>query len=105
MKLATFNARSETVDSKPMFRSAFKRHRCIVPASGYYEWQTTSGGKQPYYFTAKDSPILSIAGVADTRAVRAVATWGNRKGGFGPPAGGSVAEVACIQTRQQLTGK
>jgi putative SOS response-associated peptidase YedK len=65
MRLSTFNARAETVASKPMFRSAFKRNRCIIPASGYYEWQTTPDGKQPYYFTAKDGPILSIAGLWD----------------------------------------
>jgi putative SOS response-associated peptidase YedK len=52
MKLATFNARAETVAQKPMFRAAFKRNRCIIPASGYYEWHTTKDGKQPYYFTA-----------------------------------------------------
>jgi putative SOS response-associated peptidase YedK len=56
MRLSTFNARAETVASKPMFRSAFKRKRCIIPASGYYEWQTTPKGKQPYYFTARDGP-------------------------------------------------
>jgi SOS response associated peptidase (SRAP) len=39
MKLATFNARAETVATKPMFRSAFKRNRCLIPMSGYYEWQ------------------------------------------------------------------
>jgi putative SOS response-associated peptidase YedK len=61
--MATFNARGETVASKPMFRSAFKRNRCIIPASGYYEWQSTPDGKQPYYFTAKDGPVLSIAGL------------------------------------------
>jgi hypothetical protein len=38
MKLATFNARAETVATKPMFRSAFKRSRCLIPVSGYYEW-------------------------------------------------------------------
>jgi putative SOS response-associated peptidase YedK len=63
---ATFNARAETVAEKPMFRGAFRRNRCIIPVSGYYEWQATSDGKQPYYFTARDgAPILSIAGLWD----------------------------------------
>jgi putative SOS response-associated peptidase YedK len=44
---ATFNARAETVAEKPMFRDAFKRSRCLIPASGYYEWQNTPTGKQP----------------------------------------------------------
>ena len=66
LKLATFNARAETVDEKPMFRSAFKRKRCLIPVSGYYEWQDTPGGKQPWYFTAQDgSPALTIAGLWD----------------------------------------
>ena len=65
MRLATFNARAETVAQKPMFRSAFKRNRCIIPASGYYEWRTTRDGKQPYYFTAKNGPVLSIGGLWD----------------------------------------
>jgi putative SOS response-associated peptidase YedK len=46
-----------------MFRSAFKRTRCIIPASGYYEWQTINGAKQPYYFSASDAGVLSIAGL------------------------------------------
>lgn len=65
MKLATFNARSETVDTKPMFRSAFKKHRCIIPASGYYEWQTVGKEKLPWYFTSTQGPIMSIAGIWD----------------------------------------
>jgi putative SOS response-associated peptidase YedK len=62
---ATFNARAETVAEKPMFRSAFKRTRCLIPASGYYEWHTTPTGKQPFYFTARDGGALTIAGLWD----------------------------------------
>jgi putative SOS response-associated peptidase YedK len=66
LKLATFNARAETVTTKPFFRGAFKRTRCLIPVSGYYEWQDTPGGKQPWYFTARDgSPALTVAGLWD----------------------------------------
>jgi len=66
LRLATFNARAETVTEKPFFREAFKRNRCLVPVSGYYEWQDTTGGKQPWYFMARDgSPALTIAGLWD----------------------------------------
>ncbi len=60
---ATFNARAETVADKPMFRDAFKRTRCLIPASGYYEWQATPTGKQPYYYRARDGSPLTIAGL------------------------------------------
>jgi putative SOS response-associated peptidase YedK len=66
MKLATFNARAETVAEKPMFRDAFKRRRCLIPASGYYEWHDTPEGKQPYYFTRRDGQVMTIAGLYDT---------------------------------------
>jgi putative SOS response-associated peptidase YedK len=62
---ATFNARAESVAEKPMFRSAFKRTRCIIPASGYYEWEDTPAGKQPHYFTRRDGDVISIAGLWD----------------------------------------
>src|SRR5208282_1405449 len=62
---STFNARAETVAQKPMFRSAFKRSRCIVPASGYYEWRAVEGGKQPYFIGAANGEVLSIAGLWD----------------------------------------
>ena len=66
LRLATFNARGETVTTKPFFRVPFKRSRCLIPVSGYYEWQDTPGGKQPWHFTARDgSPALTIAGLWD----------------------------------------
>ena len=63
LRLATFNARAETVAEKPFFRSAFKRTRCLIPASGYYEWRTVGKEKQPFYFTRRDGPIMTIAGL------------------------------------------
>ena len=62
---ATFNARAETISVKPMFRDAFKRRRCLIPASGYYEWQHTPTGKQPYYFSTENGAPLTIAGLWD----------------------------------------
>jgi putative SOS response-associated peptidase YedK len=62
---ATFNARAESVADKPMFRDAFKRHRCIIPASGYYEWIARPDGKQPYFISAADGAVLSFAGLWD----------------------------------------
>jgi len=65
MRMATFNARAETVTTKPMFREAFPKKRCLIPASGYYEWQDTPNGKQPYYFTRRDGAPVTIAGLWD----------------------------------------
>jgi putative SOS response-associated peptidase YedK len=66
LKLATFNARAESVAEKPFFREAFRRTRCLMPVSGYYEWEDTPAGKQPHYFSARDgSPVLTIAGLWD----------------------------------------
>ncbi len=63
---AAFNARSDTVAEKPMFRDAFKRRRCIIPASGFYEWTGPKTDRQPHLFTAGDgSPLLAFAGLWD----------------------------------------
>jgi putative SOS response-associated peptidase YedK len=63
---ATFNARAETIAEKPMFRDSFKRRRCIIPASGFFEWTDEVDGKQPHLFTAADGwPILAFAGLWD----------------------------------------
>ena len=57
------NARSETVAEKPSFRRAFKERRCLIPADGFYEWQRTSGGKQPYYLRTKSGRPFAFAGL------------------------------------------
>lgn len=58
------NARAETVHEKPSFRDAFRSRRCIIPASGFYEWQKTSkGAKQPFYFYLKGKEIFGFAGL------------------------------------------
>jgi putative SOS response-associated peptidase YedK len=63
---ATFNARAESVAEKPMFRNAFKRQRCIIPASGFYEWTGGKTARQPHLFSAADgSPVLAFAGLWD----------------------------------------
>ena len=63
---ATVNARAETVAEKPMFRAAFWQRRCIIPASGFYEWTGRKGAKTPHLFTAGDgSPVLAFAGLWD----------------------------------------
>ncbi|MHC4873432.1 MAG: SOS response-associated peptidase [Planctomycetota bacterium] len=58
------NARSETVDQKPSFRAAVRHRRCLIPASGFYEWQKTAHKiKQPYYITMQDMSPLVMAGI------------------------------------------
>ena len=58
------NARSETITQKPSFRGVLSHHRCIIPASGYYEWQTQEdGSKIPYYISFRDGAPMAFAGV------------------------------------------
>lgn len=59
------NARGETVAEKPMFRQAFRRRRCLIPASGFYEWKAVPGqkSKQPFYISLKDGNPMSFAGL------------------------------------------
>jgi putative SOS response-associated peptidase YedK len=63
---STFNARVETVGERPMFRSAFKSRRCIIPASGFYEWTGAKGAKTPHYFSSPTGEPLAFAGLWET---------------------------------------
>lgn len=63
-KATTFNARSEEASAKPMFRDAWARRRCIVPAIGYYEWTGKKGAKTPWFVTTRrNTPGLWFAGL------------------------------------------
>lgn len=57
------NARAETVAEKPAFRSAWKQRRCLVLADGYYEWQATAAGKQPWFIRRADREPFGLAGL------------------------------------------
>ncbi len=59
----TINARAETVESKPAFRAAFKYRRCLIPASGFFEWKAEAGGKQPYCIRPKEDALFVFAGL------------------------------------------
>jgi putative SOS response-associated peptidase YedK len=58
-----FNARSEELENKPMFRSALSKRRAVVPATGYYEWKQTDDGKIPHFIHPADDSPLFMAGL------------------------------------------
>lgn len=57
------NARSETVFEKPTFKSAAVRHRCLIPASGFYEWAKGAGPSQPWFVHRTDGDPIAMAGI------------------------------------------
>ena len=57
------NARAEGLAGKPMFRNAFARHRCIIPADGFYEWKALGHGKQPWLVRMRDGDVFGFAGI------------------------------------------
>jgi putative SOS response-associated peptidase YedK len=88
------NARAETVAERPAYRAALRYHRCLVPATGYYEWQATARGKQPYYIHLADEPLFAFAGLYDTwhspdgtelRTYTIITCEGERADGAHPP--------------------
>ena len=95
------NARSESIHEKPTFRDAFRTSRCLIPATGYYEWATSLGKyspKQPFYITSEDGSPLSIAGIWSS--------WRSEKGELIQSAAiitrEAVGELATIHSRMPV---
>ncbi len=85
---APINARAESVPSKPMFRGAFRRGRCLVPADGWYEWRASERGpKQPCFFAHPDERVFFFAGLAatDAEGERTMAILTTDANGVGQP--------------------
>jgi putative SOS response-associated peptidase YedK len=61
----TINTRAETVTDMPTFRAAFRSRRCLIPASGYYEWKHEGKAKQPYFIRPRDGGLFAFAGLWD----------------------------------------
>jgi putative SOS response-associated peptidase YedK len=59
------NARAETLAEKPSFRGLLNSRRCLVPASGFYEWKKDGGKKTPFYIRLRDEPVFAFAGLYD----------------------------------------
>lgn len=77
------NARGETIESKPTFRNALKRRRCIFLADGFYEWQRRGGGKAPFLIRRRDRGPLPLAGLWET---------------YSDPDGGEIDTAAIVTT-------
>ncbi|MGD2112401.1 MAG: SOS response-associated peptidase [Gammaproteobacteria bacterium] len=62
-KYSTINARAETVADKPAYRAAFRQRRCLIPATGFYEWQQRDGDKVPHHIRLRNGGLFAFAGL------------------------------------------
>jgi len=62
----TFNARAETISGKPAFRNSAGSKRCLIPVTGFFEWQDVNGKKIPWYISLKNQDVFSLAGLWDS---------------------------------------
>jgi putative SOS response-associated peptidase YedK len=95
------NARSETVHEKPTFKNAFRRSRCLVPATGYYEWATELGQykpRQPIYVSRDDGKMLAFAGIRD----RWISPEGEPKDSFSIITREAVGALATFHSRMPM---
>src|ERR1700756_2806195 len=81
---ANINAKAEGIETKPAFRKAFERRRCLVPIDNFYEWKKTEAGKQPYAIALADRGLMALAGL-----------WENWRS----PAGGMGGRFAVVPTQ------
>ena len=68
MAYRMINARAETVADKPAYRSAFQRRRCLIPATGFFEWRPIGGGKRPYNITLREGGLMAFDGLWESWA-------------------------------------
>lgn len=85
IRMKTFNAKSESLAEKPSFRNSLKSKRCLVLASGFYEWHTEGSKKTPYFIGLKDQIAFALAGLYDQ--------WTN------PETGERISTFTVITTR------
>jgi putative SOS response-associated peptidase YedK len=80
---ANINAKAEGIESRPAFRKAFERRRCLVPVDNFYEWKKVDHGKQPYAIALKSHSLMALAGL-----------WENWRS----PAGEHIRSFAIVTT-------
>lgn len=90
-KANLFNARSESASEKPSFRDAMRSHRCLVPASGFYEWRSVEGEKQPYFIYRSDAEPIAFAGL-----------WSVNRHGDAPMATCTILTTDANETMQRV---
>lgn len=71
------NARCDTIAEKPAFRTAFQKRRCLIVASGYYEWKLVGRKKQPFYIYQKDAQVFAFAGIWEENTCAILTTEAN----------------------------
>src|SRR6201993_5597093 len=74
---ANINAKAEGIETRPVFRDAFQRRRCLVPVDSFYEWKKTGTGKQPYAIAFSDGRLMALAGLWENWRSPA-GEWGRR---------------------------
>jgi putative SOS response-associated peptidase YedK len=90
------NARAESLADKPAYERAFRRHRCLIPAEGFYEWQRRGSRKQPMFIHRRDGEPMAFAGLW--------AAWRDRgEGGLADPDGEWLRSCAIVTTNANNT--